>query len=98
MKSYYKTLSKEKQKEAREVLQMLDGDHAKPLIDLQKGTTFYVDGVKVRVKTLEKDGVKIKLDFWKNLDFGEMKTLLSCMMNSFPRNNIDIPIPETFRR
>ena len=41
----------------------------------------------MRYQNIQKDGVKIKLDFWKNLDLGEMKTLLSCMINSFPRNN-----------
>jgi len=36
-------------------------------------------------QNIQKDGVKIKLDFWKNLDIGEMKDLISCMINSFPR-------------
>lgn len=52
----------------------------------------------MRYNNIQKDGVKITMDFWNKLDFGEMKQLLSCMINSFPRNDIDEIFPETFKR
>ena len=52
----------------------------------------------IHYQNIQKDGVKIKLDFWENLDFGEMKDLISCMINSFPRSDIDINFPGNFQK
>lgn len=41
----------------------------------------------IHYQNIQKDGIKIKLSFWENLNFWEMKELLSCMINSFPRKN-----------
>ena len=43
----------------------------------------------LQTTSIEKDRVSIKLGFWKELDFYDMKSLVACMINSFPRNDID---------
>ena len=52
----------------------------------------------MRYNNIEKDGVKINLSFWENLNFWEMKDIIVYMINSFPRDYSDILLPETFKR
>ena len=52
----------------------------------------------IHYQNIQKDGVKIKLDFWENLDIDEMRQLITCMIISFHRSNIDTIFPETFKR